>query len=56
LAKGGNEIDIKVFGQNIKKGSQKFFGHPLTLEAFLHVKHPCLTCLVRRKKNETNPN
>jgi hypothetical protein len=48
LVRGKNGIYRKVSGQNIEKDLKKLFGHPLTLEAFLHVKHLCLTCLVGR--------
>jgi len=50
LGGGGNKIGRKVFRQNIEKGSQKLFGHPLTLKVHLHGKHPCLMHLVKRKK------
>jgi hypothetical protein len=36
---GKNKTNKKVFGQNIEKGSQKLFGHPLTLEVHFHGKH-----------------
>jgi len=40
----------KLFGRNIKKGSQKLFGHPLTLEVHLHGEHLCPMCLAKQKK------
>lgn len=37
LKEGNNDANRKVFGQNIKRGSQKQFKHPLILKAPLHV-------------------
>jgi hypothetical protein len=46
-----------VSRQNIKRGSQKQLGHPLTLEAFRHGEHLHLKHIVRKnKEKETNPN
>lgn len=33
---GNNGANKRVYGQNIKKGSQKQVGHPLTLKTPLH--------------------
>ncbi len=50
IDRGGNETNRKVFKQNIKRGSQKLLGHPLTLKAHLHDKHPHPTCIIEKKK------
>jgi len=47
-----NTVDRKVFWQNIKKESQKQFGHPLKLEVLLHGEHLCLTHFARKKKKK----
>jgi hypothetical protein len=49
---GKDKTNKKVFGQNIKKGSQKIFGHPLTSEVHFHGKHPHRTHLAGGKKRK----
>ncbi len=50
-------MDRKVFKQNIKRKSQKQFGHPLKLEAPLHGEHLHLMHFAKKeKKKETYPN
>jgi hypothetical protein len=47
---GGRNKTNKVFGQNIKRRSQKLFEHPITLKAHLHAKYSHLKHLAKRKK------
>jgi hypothetical protein len=49
-------MDKRIFRQNIKRESQKKFGHSLKLEASLHGEHLCLTHFARKKKKKTYPN
>jgi hypothetical protein len=48
-------MDKRIFRQNIKRESQKKFGHSLKLEASLHGKHLCLTHFARKKKKKNIP-
>jgi len=51
LEKGGNnKIKRKDFKQNIEKGYQKPFKHPLTLGTHLHAKYLQLKPLAKKMK------
>ncbi len=45
-------MDKRVSRQNVKRKSQKKFGHPLKLEASLNGEHICLTHFARKKKKK----
>jgi len=40
----------RPLGETLKEDTQKPLGHPLILGACLHVEHPCLKPLAKKKR------